>query len=166
MSLRYHTFKLTMTELNERTEINHESNIGIRFLAGFMDYLIIFTFFFVYVYSFGEPSAENGYTVNGLPALVPVLFWGIMTVGMEQVFGATLGNILMNLKPVSINGIDEKLSLSQSFIRHLLDPIDMFFFGLVGILIIKNSDKNQRVGDIAAKTIVVKQLIQKTKNGI
>jgi len=155
-----------MTELNERTEINHESNIGIRFLAGFMDYLIIFTFFFVYVYSFGEPSAENGYTVNGLPALVPVLFWGIMTVGMEQVFGATLGNILMNLKPVSINGIDEKLSLSQSFIRHLLDPIDMFFFGLVGILIIKNSDKNQRVGDIAAKTIVVKQLIQKTKNGI
>ena len=31
----------------------------------------------------------------------------------------------------------------------------MFFFGLVGIITIKNTDKNQRVGDLWAKTIVV-----------
>jgi len=144
-----------MSEFEEFTKTKTESNIGNRILAGFIDYLIIFGFFFVYVYSFGEPSAD-GYTVNGLPALVPVLFWGIMTIGIEQIFGATIGNILVDLKPISINGIDEKLSFGQSLIRHLLDPIDMFPFGLIGILIIKNSDKNQRVGDIAAKTIVVK----------
>jgi len=40
----------------------------------------------------------------------------------------------------------------------LLDPIDMFFFGLIGIVTIKNTDKNQRLGDIWGNTIVVKTL--------
>jgi len=43
-----------------------------------------------------------------------------MTVGLEQFFGATLGN------------------------------------GIVGIITIKNSEFNQRLGDMWAKTVVVK----------
>ena len=87
----------------------------------------------------------------------------MMTIGFEQWFGATIGNLLVGLKPISILKnkyilINEnKLTFGQSFKRHLLDPIDMFFFGLVGIVTIKNSDKNQRVGDIWAHTIVVKK---------
>ena len=44
----------------------------------------------------------------------------------------------------------------QSFKRHLLDPIDMSMFGLIAIIIIKNTNYNQRLGDLWAKTIVVK----------
>ncbi len=88
-----------------------------------------------------------------------------MTVGFEQWFGATLGNLFVGLKPVSIrkpadsstfSETDEKLTFEQSLKRHLLDPIDMFFFGLIGIITIKNTDKNQRLGDIWGNTIVVK----------
>jgi len=146
-----------MNKLNQSQEFKTQSNLGDRIVAGLVDYIIIFTFFFVYVYSFGEPNDEGGYTVNGLPALVPVLFWGLMTVGFEQWLGATLGNLLVGLKPTSILDNDEKLTFAQSFKRHLLDPVDMFFFGLVGIVTIKNSEKNQRVGDIWAHTIVIKK---------
>ncbi len=114
---------------------------------------------------FGEPDGEGGFTLNGLPAVVPVLFWALMTVGLEQFLGATLGNSLVGLKPISIKKeVDtptwgnhtDKPSFGQSLKRHLMDPIDMFFFGLVGIVTIKNTPLNQRVGDLWAKTVVIR----------
>ena len=93
--------------------------------------------------------------INGFPALLPVFFWFIMTVGLEQWNGKTIGNLLVGLKPISINGNNEKLTMIQSIKRHVLDPIDMFFFG-IGAIIINKTGKNQRLGDIWAKTIVVK----------
>jgi uncharacterized RDD family membrane protein YckC len=85
-----------------------------------------------------------------------MIFWLIMTVGLEIGFGATIGNSLVGLKAIPKNGINRKLTFGESFKRHLLDPIDMFFFGLIGIITIKNTDKNQRLGDIWGNTIVVK----------
>ncbi len=154
-----------MSEFDEFIELKTEPNIGNRILAGLVDYIIIYVFFFIYIYTFGEPNEEGGYGVSGIPALVPILFWGIMTVGFEQWFGATLGNLLVGLKPISIkkssdnstfSGTDEEPTFGQSLKRHLLDPIDMFFFGLIGIITIKNTDKNQRLGDIWGNTIVIK----------
>jgi len=154
-----------MNETNLTTEFKTKPNIGDRILAGIVDYIIIYGFTFFLIFTFGEPNDEGGYSLNGLPGLIPILFWGIMTVGLEQWFGATLGNSLVGLKPVSIrkstdnstfSGTDKKLTFGQSFKRHLLDPIDMFFFGLIGIITIKNTDKNQRLGDIWGNTIVVK----------
>ena len=78
-----------------------------------------------------------------------------MTVGLESGLGATIGNSLVGLKAIPKNGTNRKLTFSESFKRHLLDPIDMFFFGLVAIITIKNTEMNQRIGDLGAKTIVV-----------
>lgn len=137
------------------SDIRTQPHIGSRILAGFIDYLIIYGFFFIYVYAFGEPNNAGGYSVNGLPALVPIAFWGFMTVGLEVGFGATLGNSLVGLKAIPISGVDRKLTFGESLKRHLLDPVDMFFFGLIGIITIKNTEKNQRIGDLWAKTIVI-----------
>ena len=136
-------------------KIQTKLNLRKRAIAGFVDYSMIFAFDFVYLYIFGEPNEEGGYSMSGLPALVPVLFWCLMTVGLEQFNGATLGNTLVGLKPISIRGYKQKLTLIQSFKRHLLDPIDMFFLGMIGIITIKNTERNQRLGDIWAQTIVV-----------
>ena len=47
--------------------------------------------------------------------------------------GATLGHIIIGLKPVHYN-TEKPVTLKQAAIRHLLDPVDYFFlFGLVGI---------------------------------
>ncbi len=144
-----------MSEFDQFSELKTEPNIGKRILAGFVDYLIIYVFFFIYIYAFGEPNDEGGYSVNGLPALVPIIFWGIMTIGLEIGLGATLGNSLAGLKAIPLSGTNRKLTFGESFKRHLLDPIDMFLFGFVGIVTIKNTEKNQRVGDLWAKTIVI-----------
>lgn len=150
-----------MNETKLNTELRTQPNIGNRILAGIFDYVIIYGFTFFLIFTMGEPNDEGGYSLNGLPGLIPILFWGIMTVGLEQLFGATLGNFLVGLKPVSIrkstfSGTNKKLTFGQSLKRHLLDPVDMFFFVLIGIITIKNTNKNQRLGDIWGNTIVVK----------
>jgi len=134
-----------------------EPNIGNRILAGLIDYTLIYLFTFTMVFVLGEPNEEGVYSLSGAPALIPVLFWLIMTVGLEIGLGATLGNSIVGLKAIPMSGQNRKLTFGQSLKRHLLDPVDMFFFGLPGIITIKNTDKNQRIGDLWAKTIVVKE---------
>ncbi|WP_394335734.1 RDD family protein [Flavobacterium cyanobacteriorum] len=59
------------------------------------------------------------------------------------------------LKPLHAENRN-KPTFFQSLKRHVLDPVDMFPFGLIAIITIKNTDKHQRLGDLWAKTIVVK----------
>ncbi|WP_246615858.1 RDD family protein [Aquimarina litoralis] len=138
------------------TEIKTEPNIGLRIIAGLIDYGIIYGFTFAIIFILGKPNDEGGYYLEGAPALIPVLFWLIMTVILESGLGGTIGNSIVGLKAIPINGRNRKLTFGESLKRHLLDPIDMFFFGLIGIVTINSSDKNQRVGDMWGKTIVVK----------
>lgn len=145
-----------MSPNTKSNEVKTEPNIGKRILAGFVDYFIMYTFLFVILYVYGEPDASGEYAISGVPALFPLIFWGIMTIGLEMWFGATIGNSLVGLKPIPISGQNRKLGFAESFKRHLLDPIDMFFFGLIGIITINNTERNQRIGDLWAKTIVVK----------
>jgi uncharacterized RDD family membrane protein YckC len=134
-----------------------EPNIGNRILAGLIDYTLIYLFTFTMVFVLGEPNEEGVYSLTGAPSLIPILFWLIMTVGIEIGWGATLGNSIAGLRAIPLSGQNRKLTFGQSLKRHLLDPVDMFFFGLPGIITIKNTDKNQRIGDLWAKTIVVKE---------
>ena len=146
------------------TEFKTQPNIGRRIIAGIIDYAIIYEFLIIYLFVFGAQEKNGVYSVSGIKSLPPMIFWLTMTVGIEQLIGKTLGNSLVDLKPISIKKnqfstfktANLKPTFGQSFKRHLLDPIDMFFFGLVGILTINNSDKNQRLGDMWSKTIVVK----------
>lgn len=135
--------------------IKTNPNIGSRFLAGFIDYLIIYSVTFILIFAIGEPNDEGVYSLNGAPALISIIFWFIITVGLECGLGGTIGNSIVGLKAIPISGINRNLTFGESFKRHLLDPIDMFFFGFVGIIAIKNTERNQRVGDLWAKTIVV-----------
>ncbi|MGY5353631.1 RDD family protein [Wenyingzhuangia sp. IMCC45467] len=153
-------------------EFKTEKNIGIRILAGIIDYSFILCFIFIFITTYGEVDNEGNYSVSGVLALFPLLFWGIMTIGIEQLFGATIGNFVVGLKPISIENlfknetsenIYKKPTFNQSLKRHLLDPIDMLFIGIIGIITIKNTDKNQRLGDIWGNTIVIKESELKTK---
>tara|TARA_B100001059_G_C17482335_1_gene402277 strand:- start:101 stop:538 length:438 start_codon:yes stop_codon:yes gene_type:complete len=130
--------------------------IGRRFLAGCIDYTIVYTIAFMLIFTVGTPDNEGVYHLEGSPSLIPILFWLFLLVCTETWFGATVGNSMVRLKPVTLSGYATNISFTQSLQRHLLDPIDMFFFGVVGILVIQSSDKNQRLGDIWAKTTVTK----------
>ena len=139
-----------------KEEVQTKPYLGRRILAGIIDYILIFSFMFTLLYFYGTPDDEGGYSLNGTPALSVIIFWGVITIGMEQLLGATIGNYLNHLKPISVDKSEGKISFVQSLKRHLLDIIDISFFGLVGILVIKNTKKHQRLGDLWAKTIVIK----------
>lgn len=138
------------------TFIETKPHIGRRIAAGCIDYAMIYLFFFIIIILLGELTSDGSYELNGAPALIPVGFWLLMTVGIEITVGVTIGNLLLGLRAIPINGEYRKLTFLELLKRHALDPVDMFFFGLIGYIVIKNTPYNQRVGDLWAKTIVVK----------
>ncbi|MCV2487368.1 RDD family protein [Flavobacterium sp. SH_e] len=136
-------------------KIATKPNLKKRTLAGLIDYSLMFGAALVMFLYFGEKT-ENGYELKGFPALFNLLIWFGYMVGFEVKFGATLGNQIFDLQVISIK--DSKttsLTLGQSFVRHLFDIFDLWFFGLLGIVLIKNTKYNQRLGDLCANTIVV-----------
>ena len=130
-------------------------NLRKRFYAGLVDYGIIFTFTGIMMYLFGEPNDDGGYSLHGLPALATTVFWFIMTIGIEQFNGATLGNKLQDLRPAPKADTRKNLTFGQSIKRHLLDIFDLWPFGIPGIILIKHTKYNQRLGDLWAKTVVL-----------
>ncbi len=133
---------------------NIKPYLNRRIIAALIDYTFVYISLFTIITKYGTPT-DDGYELTGIYGFVPVLFWLIFIIGTEQVFGATIGNGITDIKPVTVNG-NNKPNLLQSLKRHLLDPIDMFFFGVIGIITIKNTPKNQRLGDLWAKTYVVR----------
>jgi len=138
-------------------KIKTKPNLSKRIYACLIDYGLIFAFTIGMLIFFGEEGEDGSHRLTGIPALSVLLFWGVITVGIEQILGTTIGNYLNELKPISIKGDlnNEGLSFGQSVKRHLLDCIDIYTLGIIGIITIKNSKYNQRLGDIWAKTIVV-----------
>jgi uncharacterized RDD family membrane protein YckC len=67
---------------------------------------------------------------------------------LEATYGQTLGKMTMDI--VVITEDDQPISLRESVIRTLLRPVDT-----VGGVAMFVTDRRQRLGDLAAKTIVV-----------
>lgn len=130
-----------------------KSSLGKRFCASLIDYIVILCFLFVFVYSFGSPNDTGGYTVTGVMALIPLLFWFVYLVIIESTLKATLGHSILGLKVVKED--NATIGFTDSLIRHLIDVIDFSFFGIPALICISNTPLNQRLGDLAAKTVVV-----------
>jgi uncharacterized RDD family membrane protein YckC len=136
-------------------KIATKPNLRKRIFAGLIDYSLMFGMSLVMFIYFGEETS-TGYKLEGFPALTISLIWCFYMIGFELKFGGTLGNLVFDLQVVSIrDNSTSSLTFGQSFKRHLVDLLDIWFFGLLGILLIKNTKYNQRLGDLWAKTIVI-----------
>lgn len=72
---------------------------------------------------------------------------------LEGYKGQTVGKMVMNIVVVKEDG--SPCDYMSSFLRNLLRLLDGIMFYLVGLLVIIVSDKNQRLGDHVAGTLVV-----------
>lgn len=126
----------------------------LRVIAAALDYVIYFAIFFAYARYFGSPTDE-GYQVHGCGHIsVLAGAWLVWLPIAEAIFGRTFGKWACDLRVVSLNG--GAITMGQAFLRHALDPVDLFsFFGLVGYIVAKTNPLNQRVGDLVAKTRVI-----------
>ncbi|WP_026705877.1 RDD family protein [Flavobacterium soli] len=131
----------------------YKTNLTKRISATLIDYGIYLLFFSTYISIFGTANLEGGKTVNGFLALPLFIIWLVYFILIEFFNGATLGHHCLDLKVVTLKGMN--IGFMQALKRHLLDPIDILFYGIPAIIAIKNSEKHQRLGDMWAKTIVI-----------
>jgi uncharacterized RDD family membrane protein YckC len=114
-------------------------------LLGIVGYLIA---------SMTGSTTEAGFNLTGAPALLLFLIAIAYYVVMEKTSGATLGKMAMKLKVVRQDGA--ALDWQASIVRNVLRIIDGLFFYLVGAIVVWVSKSKQRLGDMAAHTIVVR----------
>ena len=95
-------------------------------------------------------GTNQAVTVSGVSGLLYFIYYIVM----EATKGATVGKMAMGLKVVKDDG--SPISWSESIIRNLLRIIDILpSFYIVGAILIWVTSRNQRLGDMAAHTLVV-----------
>lgn len=130
-----------------------QKNLAVRFYANAIDYAVYFIFFGIYTFTMG--TEENGvYRVQGFPTLAYIIFWVAYFPVCESLMGQTLGKKAFDLYIVNLSG--QTPTFGQAFVRRLLDVFEMSTFGVMAILTINYSQKNQRIGDMMADTMVVR----------
>lgn len=93
-------------------------------------------------------AVPGSVTVIGGPLL---LLYMILSEGR---FGQSLGKKLFGLKVIRENG--KKIGMKEAVIRNLSRVIDVLpMYYIAGIVILFVNKKHQRIGDLAAKTVVV-----------
>lgn len=75
----------------------------------------------------------------------------------EGLFGATLGKKICGIRVLKADFT--KCDLSAGFLRNLLRIVDCFFYYLVATIALAGTRKWQRLGDLAAETVVVQNNI-------
>ena len=83
----------------------------------------------------GHSNDEGDKTVSGLLALPIPIVWFIYFVVVEAAYGATLAHQGLHLKVLTVD--KKEIEFKEALKRHLLDPIDIFVFGIPTIIVIK-----------------------------
>lgn len=126
--------------------------VGRRAVAVIIDSILLFIVAFVIALATGG-TTEAGFHIGGAPFFLWTALGLAYFIVMEATQGATLGKKAMGLKVVKQDGTP--LDWQASIIRNVLRLIDGFFFYLVGAIVVWVSKSRQRLGDMAAHTLVV-----------
>jgi len=137
------------------------ASVWIRFVALLIDGLIVGVPLGIIIVGVGSLIAAVAQNSSGAAAglgLILDLIIILISFGyfayLEATQGGTLGKKALGLRIVKVDG--SPIGWNEAIIRTLLRIVDNFFFGLVGFICILSSEKKQRVGDMVAKTIVIK----------
>jgi uncharacterized RDD family membrane protein YckC len=132
--------------------------VGQRIGAAIVDMILLAILFVVMSMLFGQSESGDGsFSVNlsGAPFIIYVLLSFGYYMGMEFKLGQTVGKKLTGIKVVSTDG--QVLTPGKVAIRNILRIVDgLPFLYLVGFIAMVTSKQKQRIGDMAAGTLVVK----------
>ena len=132
---------------------------GRRVLSTIVDGIVLSIAFVVLSMLFGSASAEGGQvgaSLSGLAALVFFILSVAYFIILEGYLGQTLGKMLLGIKVVK-EDTGEVPGLGAATIRTFMRIIDGLFFYLVAFIAVLASQKNQRLGDMLAHTLVVRK---------
>ncbi|PPK95009.1 MULTISPECIES: RDD family protein [Nonlabens] len=149
---------MSNTAINTAQNVNIEyefAGVGKRMLAFLLD-LVIFAIYLITmsltIYrAVGLFDDNNTLGIQEL-SMLPIFCYSLL---MHLIFnGRTVGKFIMGIKVVREDGSPARLS--DYLVRWIFRLVDIvIFFGTVGVVSILFSEKKQRLGDLAAKTIVI-----------
>jgi len=139
-------------KINTSQNVNLETQragIGDRLIAFTIDYLILSGLLILTSFAI-DWSNINNLTIIYVFMAILLFFYHFLS----EIFlnGQSIGKIFRKLRVVNLKA--ERASVFQYFIRALLRPIDSV--SGVGILVVIVSKKSQRLGDLAAGTMVIR----------
>ncbi|GHT07559.1 RDD family protein [Bacteroidia bacterium] len=130
-----------------------------RMCALLLDYLINFASLFTILFAFFKVFEDWGMLSDGVEYTLFAVF-GILAMSYHFLFesilgGKTPGKMIMKIKVTNLDGSTP--GIGAYFLRWLLMTVDVLLLsGSIGALFIIFSTYHQRLGDLAAGTIVVK----------
>lgn len=148
-------------ETPEQININYQkAGIGSRFYAALLDTLLLALIVFIGLYvnynfllKFGDVLENWLGAISGL--LVFAVFWGYFMVFEITTNGQSPGKYALGLRVIKEGGYP--ISFGDSAIRNLVRLVDFlpFCYG-TGLIVMLINGNWQRLGDLAAGTLVVK----------
>ena len=132
---------------------------GRRVVQYIIDYVVTAAVasFIIWVLDRGTGAANIVLLLIGALLSAAWYFW-YWVYRPQKANGQTFGMQLLRLRIISLDG--GPASMLQLFIRGILLIVDTLFWGLVGLITMVCSRYRQRVGDHAAKTLVVRARMQ------
>lgn len=124
---------------------------GERILARCIDYVVIMAYIFLVTKYYLEIlEGQNKYQLLFFIFLLPSVFYSILC----ELFynGRTIGKAICHIRVISADG--NQLTAGQTLLRWIFLIIDVWF-SAVGILPMLTTKHHQRLGDMAAGTVVV-----------
>jgi len=126
--------------------------VGRRAVAVLIDSILLFVVGYLIAIGTGQTN-EEGFNLKGGPAFLWIGIGLAYFIVMEATRGATLGKLAMRLKVVKEDG--SPIDWQASVVRNALRLVDGLVFYIIGAIAIWVSKSKQRLGDMAARTIVV-----------
>ena len=156
-------------ESAQNVKIEYElASVGQRTAAAFIDFVMFVIYFFIFgmVLGFsGNFSADFG-TYLFIQLLLMKLPWIFYHPIIEYLtHGQSLGKYILGIRVVTVSG--ERPGLREVFTRWIFrgdfvwisaDFFALFWFGIgiMGVLYAGTSERRQRMGDVMANTVVIK----------
>lgn len=131
------------------------ASVGERIFARLIDILVLFVYAYAafYFVDFIDRSIHNVDTwVIPLLAYLPFLFYTAICETLTH--GQTVGKLLMRTRVVMVDG--SAPTFGAILLRWILLPIDLWLTSGMGTLAIILTRNNQRLGDLAAGTMIIK----------
>ncbi len=153
--------------MDERTALHGQdperpfASVGDRLIAQVVDGMVGFGLFFfvgnVLAPRFGG-ATESGFNLTGAPALLIMAIVGLLLLAYfvvaEAAAGATLGKLAAGIQVQTTDG--HRVGAGASVIRNVMRIVDGIGVYLVAALAVMLTKRHQRLGDLAAGTIVVR----------
>lgn len=143
------------------------AGLGSRFLAILTDSVLqgiayaVLILFFVLVATSAPKTTGGAFSHTGEKWLVAslilfhfLMFWGYFTLFETFWNGQTPGKKLLKIRVIQQSG--RQITFFEAMTRNLLRIVDMFpGFYLVGVIAMLSNRQHQRLGDLAASTLVI-----------